>query len=124
MLPYHFEIEMAVIFSSNDVGPSSTKRWPYMIFHFNNKMGILHKVDSIRIRMGKDNKVLVADIATRFLPDHQVIHQQMDLPRSNGRQTRHHKMAFFDYTLSYLPHLYAYITSYAKMRACEWASVL
>lgn len=81
-----------------------TMAFPWIFSYINSSMGTPHK-DSfdIHIHMDMDNTGAGADIITRFLRDLQANLQQMDLPRRNGvRQTLHHNMAFYDYTLSYL----------------------
>jgi hypothetical protein len=78
---------------------------------------------SMGIRMDMDMDV---DIITRFPTNHPQLHLKMVLQKMVFcRIQNHHNMVFFYfYTLSYLPLIYAYITSYAKIRVVEWAFVL
>jgi hypothetical protein len=79
---------------------------------------------SMDIHMDKDN--MGEDIITRYPASHPQLHLKMDHQKMVFcRIQNHHNMVFFYfYTLSYLPLIYAYITSYAKIRVVEWAFVL
>lgn len=98
------------------------ERRPSCFSLFNSSKDIrIHMADNMGIHKDMDN--MGADITARFLIDHQSLLLKTDLQKRTGVfQIFHHKTVLL-YSLSYLPYIFAYITSYAKLRAAEWAFV-
>ncbi|WLR55756.1 hypothetical protein LC048_01730 [Mesobacillus subterraneus] len=117
-------LEVKYTFSSHKKKPMFTLNSGYVIcFSFSNNTDNLHiRIHNRKAGNRRNRNHMDADTIVRCLKGLRVLLQQKGLQSQNQMGVCHHNMVFF-YTSSYLPHIFAYITSYAKSEGVEWAFV-